>query len=400
MNKSEVAIIKPSGICNGGTTTICLQYAKLGFDVYFKQIKHDNCYFLPKFDTNVYTYRDVNHLIELLRSYTRIFVVDIWVDLNYNSPVMDEIISVHNSLPKLEICHIYTFRECAVWNRLMRYCVEHNFKFDNTISLNYAITSTSPITYMDINAFCIYDVAVVPIEHKKKVIFTNGRVHTYKGLLSFLKSVDLNFFTSIPDFAYVHEGALFTFHNDGIGVSCPLNMLSLFDTTKHPKKPKDGIVFKKYDDVPEKCKFNIYPQYNLEDVQLRWPYYYVGICLLFGTKSGYVKSTSLFQSEYVIENVRERNKIAKMSIGWNDSLEYADMEKILMGIPVVFSKTYAKLIGFYDVRLIYDKFSDIPQIILNLQDCYDEVRMAQYSWLKSKVIHTNNKILLQFTKDF
>ena len=389
----KVAIVNHSGFCVGGTTTICLQYAKLGFDVFFRNYIRPN-FHMFNFGNNVTIYSSVDELISLIHNYDRIITVDFWNE-NGAEKLVDDFITIRNSLPKLEICHVYCCRDIKYWKEFSNLCKEKRFEFYWIFSLNPNM-QCSYSTVLDINAFVVPNVDWISESEKQKYVFSAGRIESIKGTLKYLKAIDSEFLSKSGDFTYLYEGMDFTFHKNNNGVSCSPKYLGLFDLNKHPKEPKPWIRFCKYGELPVHNKFNIYPTYDLDGLYDRWKYYYASICCVLGTDSDYIKSTSLLGNDNVIRDIKERNKIEKQSKYWNTSLEYTEMEKIVAGVPVLFSRAYSEIIGFTDERLIYDRFLDIPSKILNLKNCYEEVRNWQYLWLIKKLDIVNHNILKEF----
>lgn len=398
--RKKIAIINPVGFEGGGITTLCLQYAKLGIDVIVKNQLKSNQY-LPVLDENIHLYSDINELVELCGKYNRLLFVNLYIGKITNT-VLDDILTLKSVYPNIEICYIHCTRHMGDLQTLLPICNKHNFMFTHIYSLLPYIHEFKycDSTFMNINAFTPPNYNPVNFEDRLNVIFSSGRVEAFKGTLKYFNSIDFDFLQKSNGYTYLHEGANFNFHKRDSGISCPPQLLSLFDTIKSPKIVKQQYAFKRYGESPEVDKFNIYPSYNVDDVYDRWKNYYAGICCILGTKSNYVRQKSLFEDRFVIADVKERNLVEKQSLNWGDTLEYADIEKIFAGVPTLFSRKYSELIGFNDFRLIYDSFLDIPRLVANLSACYDDIRIEQYKWLVDKLNGVNANIIEQFTKEF
>jgi len=400
----KVAIVNRVGFDGGGATTLCLQYAKLGFDVFIKNYVFPN-QFLPELEPNIMLYDSIDSLIELVKNYDRLIFVNLW--FGYNSlpeSVFDDLLALKSNYPNIEICYVHCSRQTREMQTLIAGCKEHNFVFSHVFTLHpflQTIVDMCKVTFMNINAFTPpFNYKPLAEVERIKVILTAGRIGGFKGICQFLSVIDDEFLRTASEFTFLHEGAGFTFTKKNSNVSCSPQLLFLFDKTVRPKVPKAQFVFKKYGDRPDLYKFNIYPSYNIDEIYDRWKYYYAGISCILGSKSSYAYTRSLLGSSWTIIDSKEGKRLQKNAQHWNDTLEYADIEKILVGLPVFFSRKYSEIIDFNDERLIYNSFSDIPQLVVRLSDYYDDARNEQYNWLMKKLDSVNNNIISKFTKEF
>ena len=357
MNK-RIAIVNQVGFDGGGGTTLCLQYAKLGIDVLIKDYVMPGKY-LPILSDNIIKFSATQELIRLAQKYDRLIFVNLWYG-KISKNVLDNLLLLRTHYPTLELCYLHCFRKTDDLQQLLTLGNEVQFKFDHIYSLNPTVKEFSDsFTVMNINAITVPKYVHVPVDNRRKIIFSSGRVEAFKGITKYILAINERFLTQTGSFTYIHEGATFNKHKQSEGISCTPQLLSVFELGVSPKVVKAQYALKQYGEDADASKFNIYPEYNLNDVQERWSYYYAGICCILGTKSGYITTRSLVGSDSFISDSRERIAIDKAAVQWNDDLEYADMEKICAGVPVFFSHRYAEIIGFTDRRLIYDSFYDI-----------------------------------------
>ena len=388
----KVAIVNQVGFERGGATTLLLQYAKLGFNVYFKgdgeQISDKNVHF--------YSSKDI---LEVFRDYDRILFLNLWYGTTIPDTVLDDILQLHSVYPDKELCYLHCYRKTDDLDKLLPVCKAHNFMFKRIFSLNPVVRNYSnycPCTILDINAYTLPDYSPVAFLERRNVVFSSGRTASFKNTPRYFQAIDNDFLANAGSFVYVHEGAEFTFSKTG-GVGCPPQLLIAFNKTT-PKTLKEQFVIKQYGEVPEHNKFNLYPSYDASGIQARWKYNYAGVCCILGTISDCVVSNFLFDNKVIVSDKRERTLIESKALNWNSSLEYADIEKIVFGVPVLFSATYADIINFTDGRLIYKSFADIPNKVNALHSYYDEVREGQYKWLVDRLKGVNENIITIFTK--
>lgn len=399
----KIAIINPLGFDGGGATTLCLQYAKLGIDVWFKNCVYPNQY-IPEITDTIHTWSHLNELMDAVKEYDRIFFINLWFGSKRSLTNTINDIKTIKHFRNQEICFIHCSRQIDDLKRLLTECEDQNFIFDHVYSINPLSTTLGYdyVTSLNINAVVLsddYD-AIICAEDRTNIVFSAGRVESFKGTLRYFSSIDDSFIKSTGKYSYIHEGAKFSKHESNNGVSCPPQLLPLFDLTQRPKVLKPQFSFKQYGEAADPSKFNIYPSYKLSDIKDRWKYYYAGVCCILGTKSHYSLSGGLFTNvKSVISDVRERNLIEMAALNWNNALEYADIEKIMFGVPTLFSHKYAEIINFSDSRLIYDCFLDIPKKVALLQNYYDDARQSQYSWLMEQLKETNSTIIERFTGD-
>jgi len=397
MNK-RIAVINPVGFEPGGATTLCVQYAKLGIDCWLKDSTIDRT-----LNANMYIYTNTDELIRAIdeNEYERLLFLNMWYGKMPPETALNEVVKIRNAHPSLEICHINCNRTPHHLYNLQEACKKCNFMFDHIFSICKDIDKFDLCnwTYMNINAFVPFAYEPVSLKDRKNIIFTAGRIEGFKGIIKFLSSIDDDFIKSSDDFTYLHEGAKYNWNKNGTGVSCPPQLLTIFNTTVSPKVLKSQFALRSYSEEPIRNKFNIYPFYDVRDIRDRWRYYYAGICCIGGTRYGYNKVSSLFGNKFVMKDARERTQLEKQVTRWNDALEYADIEKIMFGIPMFISRQYSEIVEFNDERLIYNSFSEITDKARLLRDCYDEVRQNQYEWFVTKNKETNNNIIKEFTKE-
>lgn len=395
----KVAIINPVGFDGGGGVTLCLQYAKIGLPVIMREHTMPN-YTRPVVNDNISTYSSQSQLIAMCEGFDRLIFVNLYYGKITDS-VLDDILALRSTYKDKEICFIHCYRKTTNIEELLPICDRNGFMFDCIFSLHPHITDINrcPAVFMNINAFTQPKYLPASFEDRHKVVFTSGRPESLKGTLKYFSAIDDNFLQRAKDFLWLHEGANFTFSKSSDSVNVPPQLLLLFDKTHTPKTVLNQYTFKRYGEEAETQKFNLYPQYNVDDVYDRWKYYYAGVCCILGTKSSYIHSNLLFDNDEIIADSRERTLVEKHALNFSDTLEYADIEKICAGVPVLFSKKYASIIGFNDNALIYDSFSEIPDKVNNLSVNYDKVRNCQYEWLSRKLSEVNSNIIAQFTKE-
>lgn len=399
----RVAIVNQVGFDRGGATTVCAEYAKIGIDVLFNIEKPLDSSLLSMYSNvkNIYTYSSSSELLGLVSKYDRLLFFNLWYGKVIPDDVFAPIISIKQTYPNIELCYMTCFRKIDDIKNLLPICNSNNFMFDHIFSLNPEVTTVQgwcKATIMNMNAVTLPEYNPLSVEQRKKIVFSSGRTEAFKNTTRYIQSIDDDFLNSAGEFTYIHEGAGFNFNKNG-GVSCQPQLLSIFNLTS-PKTLKSQYSVKRYEDLPDAHKFNLYPSYNVSDIYERWKYYYAGVCCILGTISGYSSSGFLFDTDLEITDSRERTLTLSKAKNWNDDLEYADIEKMIMGVPVFFSRLYASIIGFDDDRLIYNSFSDIPKKVNELYRYYDEVREGQYNWLVSKVKTVNKTILENFAEEF
>ena len=119
-----------------------------------------------------------------------------------------------------------------------------------------------------------------------------------------------------------------------------------------------------------------------------------------GTENKYVQSKSLFDNSWRVINNKEQTLVSKQAKLWGvRGLEYANLEMINLGLPVLFSRGYGELLQFDDSRLLYSRFSEIPAILEKLTDLwyYKTCRNAQRSFFVNKQSTINKRIIEVFT---
>lgn len=395
----HIAIINPVGIDVGGATTLCLQYANLSLDVWFKYNASSP---IEKIN-HVNFYKSSHELLALVSSYDRLLFVNMWFGKTMPDTVLDDVLKIRKAFPQIEICYIHCSRRLIDLYKLLPVCQKYNFMFDYIYSLNKSIHEFNycKSVLMNINPYMLPEYNPVPFNERNNVVFTAGRVEGFKGIVKYFSFIDNKFVARFGKYVYLHEGAKFNYHKNDDGVSCPPQMLAIFDTTTSPKKLKPEFVLKNYGELPDSNKYNIFPSYNMKEIENRWKYYYAGVCCILGTKSFCIKKQSLINNNcWTVSDNAERKAVEKTSLLWSDTLEYADLEKMSFGIPLLFSRMYSQIIKFTDDRLIYNSFAEIPEKIVALANYYDDARIKQHEWLINKLKNVNNNILVEFTKEF
>ena len=400
----RVAIIVPVGFDGGGITTLGIQYSKIGLPVYFKD-KIQPLQFKPTESSSLtHSYSSLNELFEIASCFDRLLFLPFTLKDEELDVAMECAFQVREKFGKdLELCYIHCSRKVDHVHRLLNCCDRHGFKFDHIFSISPLIRTITTVStsYLNINAYTFPKLSNVIYERDRQhIVFSASRVEALKGTIAWFTSITPEFFDSAGDFCYLHEGAKFSFHKSDTGVSTTPHLLTLFDTTVKPKRLKPQYVFKRYGECPEINKFNIYPSYNLDDIYTRWITNYAGICCILGTKSICKCVSSLLETKYVVSDRLENRRIQANIPIWGDALEYADMEKIALGIPVLFSRKYAEIIGFTDEHLIYDSFVLIPKVVSELHDHYDRCVKEQRMWLVNRQKHVNANIVQKFRQEF
>lgn len=389
----RVAVVNPTGFYVGGAITLCVQYALIGIDAFIKDFV-PNGGKKPSLPNNVQTYNTSAELLFIAGMYDRLIFIDLWHGTEAPDTVLDDLLAIQKANPSIELCWVYSSRTLTMYNELSPICELHNFRFDHIYSLNSELkkyVKGDILKIMRLNAYTPMTHDIVSLADRDNIVFSAGRVEAFKGTTRYISQVDEEFVSS--DFIFEHDGATFNFHKDNNGVSCPPQLLSIFDTNATPKKVKSQYALKRYSESPEAHKFNIYPEYCVDDMYDVWKHHYAGVCCILGTKSGYKRSVSLFGTTLEIKDSAERKRIEKSAAMWNDDIEYADIEKLELQIPLLFSRRYAQIIHFTDERLIYDSFSQIPEKVKNLGFCYTDVVKKQQLWYNSNIADVNKQIL-------
>lgn len=393
----RVAIVNQVGFDGGGITKLGIEYSKIGFDVYFKNIVQ-SLQFRPDNIGNVKVYTSTAELLNIIdvNNYDRIIFLPLALYDKDLESALQSVIQIRAFYPDIELCYLFCNRRVMRIKRLLEVCENNKFSFNHYFSITPDLFKyVSNCTCLNVNAFTFpHNVKVTST--RKKIIFSAGRVEAVRGTISYFQSVDAKFLAD--DFYYIHEGAKYQFTKTGISVTPQL--FSLFDMSHKPKEVLPNYKFLSYSENPYIDKLNIYPSYKLDDALIRWPEYYLGICCILGSKSACRKTKSLFNTLVVADDPVENEKLNRLALVWNDTLEYADIEKIVCGVPTLFSSKYSQIIGFTDDRLIYTSFSDIPKKAKLLESQYEDARSMQYNWLISKSINVNDNIIKEFTREF
>ena len=390
----HVAIVNTTGFDGGGIARLGIEYSKLGLDVYFKDMIHP-LQFKPNEVANVKLYNTFDELVSFISKYDRLIFLtfyDKYLEVN-----VKQLMELRNTYPNMEICYLYCDRNNKRLIKLLDVLAKYNAEFDYYFSINPNIDDlVENVITLNVNAFTFPEASYnLKCRVRSNIVLTAGRTEAFKGVLNYFSSIDDEFLES--SYKYIHEGARYRFNNTGT-VSTPVQLLSLFDITKSPKQLKSQYAFKDYGEEPCCGKLTIYPSYNPDDIYKRWSHYYAGICCILGTKNKLVKRGNLFSNQWVVDDLRENNLMTKKLKLWTDAIEYANLEMIACGLPVLFSRKYAEVIGFDIEELIYNSFSEIPNKLDSLKMNYNEIRNAQYELFRLRQDKVNSNILDTFTK--
>lgn len=389
----RTVIINAVGFDGGGIAKLGIEYSKLGFDVYFKNVVQP-LQIKPTQFANVKFYDTFNDLQIKLIDYDRIIFLTFYD--NILDEVIPDIVKLKLNFPNVEFCYLYCDRNLDRLLRLQKCLKNYGLVFDCYFSINPNISDiVDNYVYLNVNAFTFSDRKVLSVYDRQRIVLTAGRVEGFKGVLSYFHAVDTKFLKS--DYFYIHEGARFAFNKSGT-ISTPPQLLTLFDTAQIPKQLKPEFVFKKYGESPDAHKLTIYPSYNLDSIN-RWSNYYAGICCILGSKNRCRKINNLVDSRWVIDDVRENNAIMRKSKIWNFAVEYANLEMIDVGLPVLFSRKYSEILDFHEESLIYDSFSNIPDKLDSLCVNYEDIRKRQYDIFSGRQTIVNENIKKVFTDE-
>lgn len=388
----KTCIVNATGFDGGGIAKLGIEYSKLGFDVYFKDIVQLSNVRPKKLD-NICFYTSVTELISIISKYDRVIFLTFYdKDLDIN---ISDLAKVKIKNPQVEFCYLYCDRNLDRLLILREYLKKYNVEFDYYFSINPNISSiVTNFRCLNVNAFTFDNVIIKPINDRQPIILTAGRLEAFKGVLSYFHSIDVNFLSS--EYYYIHEGGRFNFNKTGT-VSTPPQLLTLFDTTKSPKQLKSEFTFNHYGEEPVLHKLTIYPAYNPDDIN-RWSSYYAGICCILGTKHKCRKVKNFLGTSWVVDDLIEQKQIIKKSKLWTDAIEYVNLEMINIGLPVLFSRKYSEIIDFQDESLIYDSFSDIPYKVTKLKDNYEIVTQNQRNLFINRWSAINETIKNVFTE--
>ena len=384
----NTAIIINTGFDDGGSTTLGLEYHKLGLDVYFRNYMNPSMYRSQYKPTEKYkTYDIESDLLNIAKNYNRLIFGHL--STHYTNINCYKILSeIKKTYPNLEICTLYCDRKYRTLKTLLPKLKEtYNFEFDKFFTFIPGVKQDYPekTELLDINAYSFPNTMFK--EERQNIILTSGRVEGYKGLLRYMSSFNDNMF--IDGFNYIHQGAKISIKPNGSYV-VTVQLLSLFDRTKKPMELIYPIAIKNYGEPPENNKLTIYPAYNRENIT-EWSNYFCSVSCILGTKSRWEDQQG--------KRNREQTLIKNTKSYWKYGIEYADIEKIAMGVPMLISINYAELLGFTQKELIYNSFYDIPQLVQNLykdKNLYKESYFKQLEFFKNRQIEVNNKIIKAF----
>lgn len=393
----KTAIVNVVGFDGGGIAKLGIEYSKIGLDVYFNDVIQP-LQFKPNDCGNIKVFSFDLDIDIVLSNYDRIIFLPLTINDKDLEKQFCKVISLRKRYQNVEFCYLYCGRKLKHLMNLLELQAKYNFTFDHYFSITPKLLDyVESASYLIINAYTFPNIKVIkPLEDRTNVVFTAGRVESVKGVTAYFQSINNEFFNG--EYIYIHEGAKFSINKSGT-VSTSPQLFTVFDMTKSPKCVKAEFDFAKYGDPPKSNKLTIYPSYCLDYVA-EWSKYYAGICCILGTKSKSVRSNNLFSNSIVATDKIEESRLVKQEIYWNTALEYVNLEMIAYGVPVLFSNKYANLIGFNDDRLIYNKFTDIPQKVHELKTYYDDARNQQYDWIVNNWKSVNSNIVKEFTKEF
>lgn len=390
----KTAIIVETGFDGGGTTKLGIEYSKLGLPVYFRDTVQP-LQFKPDDIGNIKLYNSDLELFDIANKYDRLIFLPLTLYDRNLAQSLHKLLKIRSYNRNVELCYLFCNRKSTRIKALLDLCNDNNFAFDHYFSISKSLMDyVKNCTYLNINAFTFSDYTNISMDNRKPIIFSAGRVESVKGTTSYFQSINEKFLSD--DYYYIHEGAKYSFNKNG-NVSVSPQLFSLFDMSSKPKKLRPSYKFLSYGESPSIDKLNIYPSYKLDDALHRWSNYYLGVCCILGSNSVCRKVKSLFGYSFIADDLIENEKLDKNSIIWNDVLEYADIEKISVGVPVIFSRKYAKKLNFLDERLIYDSFSEIPDKAHSLKTYYEDCRNNQYNFFKDKQLNINKRIIEKFT---
>ena len=389
----KTVIINTVGFDGGGIARLGIEYSKLGFDVYFK----NTIKYLQIKPTNIGEIKFYDDLHLILPNYDRAIFLTFYDD-NLQITVR-ELITLKKKFSNIEFWYLYCDRNLVRLEKLLSILKEENFNlFDGYFSINPNIFAlVNNYVYLNVNAYTFKSCDMKPLNERKRIVLTAGRTEGFKGVLLYFSFINKEFLDT--DYYYIHEGANFSFNKFG-RVSVPPQLLNLFDTNVSPKVIKPEFSFNKYGDEPVFDKFTIYPSYNSDSIMNRWSNYYAGICCILGSKSISRPVKNLIGGyNWVLDDKIENTLINKKCKIWNDAIEYANIEMIEAGLPVLFSRKYSQIIGFSDEHLIYDAFSMIPLKLDELMTDYNSIREKQYTFFVKKQTKINNYIKKVFVTE-
>ena len=390
----KTAIIAETGFDGGGTTKLGIEYSKLGLPVYFRNTIQP-LQFKPDDVGNIKLYESDSELFDIATKYERLIFLPLALYDRNLTPELHKLIKIRSNNRNVELCYLFCNRKSNRVEALLNLCNENKFVFDHYFSISPSLSKyVENCTYLNINAFTFFNYPDISKECRKPIIFSAGRVESVKGTTAYFQSINDKFLSD--DYYYIHEGAKYSFNKNG-NVSVSPQLFSLFDMNSKPKKLQYNYRFLSYEDFPSIDKLNIYPSYKLDDALSRWSTYYLGICCILGSSSVCRKVKSLFGYSFITDDASENERLNRNSRIWNDALEYADIEKISVGVPVLFSRKYAEKLNFLDERLIYDSFSEIPDKAHSLNNYYEDCRNNQYNFFKDRQLNINKLIVGKFT---
>lgn len=212
----NVAVVNAFGFDSAGMSTLCLQYSRLGIDVYFKDVLHplknkmDNTYDIRFYKTDA-------ELVKISKLYDRMIFLPPAYKADYLNGKYEKafkfIFDIRESNKDIELWYLYCSRDTDDFTECLIPMLEsNNFDFDIYLSICTKLSGYKDnVVCMDINAFTFDDIK--PVKETKKVVFTAGRIEGFKGTGKYLSAIDSEFLNS--DFTYIHEGAGYSFNSKG-----------------------------------------------------------------------------------------------------------------------------------------------------------------------------------------
>ena len=390
--KERICVVVPTGLDGGGTTTLGLEYSKLGYDTYFFDINKNNSCKVDLEDTNIKFFNRTEELLTIIENYDRI-ILGLFYFKGNKAKVLD-LTEIKKNYTNKEVIYV----DCYRGNYRLKLRAEEIV--DNNYDLVWCLSDHIAEKYnelgiktkvLDFNLYNWEDRDIVDSSLLDKKVITVGRVAGMKGSINLLREAKtLCEDVDTRDFYYIYEGADYSVSKNG-SYSIMMNLLEVLmkDADIKRKEPHDYLVLNKdyeeYDSKLVKDKYNFFPTYNKDIALDRWKYCKYALMPYLGV--GDNSKTSVYKNPEC----------------WDRAPEYCVYELSNAGVPMFFSRDYADRIGYNNDIFIYDKFEDIPSLIKSIESqdisVYDEARREQISFFKEMAEKTKEDIEENFVEN-
>lgn len=245
----------------------------------------------------------------------------------------------------------------------------------------------------DINIFN-FNESMIPLkfEDRLRIVTTAGRVEAIKALPRFFRNLKSNINDNIyKDVYFIHQGARFKESLETKKISGPLGLIQLLcdgDLKTKEINKSFNCIEKEFElsDRLEHNKINMLLPYDKENIKDIWPRLLVNIYPVLGK----IKADN--------GSKKEKNYIDRHKGYWDKSMEYAQLEMIDYGTPVLFSKEFLENYEYgqelLDLDFYYECYEDIPDALsktINDKDKYEYIANSQKEIMMKAQEDINNK---------